>query len=229
MYTPDSSVIDTHINHEALKLLSFYALIASLAPKSKLYNPNGVPNQSPKSDLSSPPLNDAPTIRVTVDASTKIMGHGNTIHLPSQATTDERINSLVGIAFRRLPDKVTNPEDDDDEEESYMAPLPTNVEIKVNVGVNICGSKNVVLLGGAAPKVAGSLQGQTSKRKAEVVSPLFLGISKLLQDPTNLRLGSGKHARGEEDCYRPMTNPGNGTVRLLRARDLTWETRPQSV
>ena len=47
-----------------------------------------------------------------------------------------------------------------------------DVEIKVNAGVNICGSKNVVILGGGGGVRPG--QGQGVKRKAEGVGPSVL-------------------------------------------------------
>lgn len=45
-----------------------------------------------------------------------------------------------------------------------------DVEVKVNAGVNICGSKNIVILGGGGVR-PGPGQGQQGvKRKAEGVS-----------------------------------------------------------
>ena len=172
MYHPDPSTTDTPLDHdhEALKLLSFYTLVASLVPNSNL--PSITP-QSPKSThfSSSSAPSETPKMKITIDTSTTIIGHGNTIQLPSPATTNERIQSLLEIACRHLPDRSAA----DDEEveygdEGYAPPGAMDVEIRLNAGVNICGSKNVVLLGGGGCVRSGQVQGQGVKRKAEGVS-----------------------------------------------------------
>lgn len=102
---------------------------------------------------------------ITIDASTNIIGHANTVQLPSTATTNDRITHLLEIAFKNLPDK-TSIQDEDYDDDGYAVPKPMNVEVKVQAGVNICGSKNIVVLGGGGSRPAG----QGVKRKAEGVS-----------------------------------------------------------
>ncbi|KAG7006741.1 hypothetical protein G7Y79_00013g035130 [Physcia stellaris] len=98
---------------------------------------------------------------ITIDTATNIIGHGNTIQLPSPTTTTDRIHSLLEIACRHLPDRSA-PDEEAEYGDDGFAPGPMEVEIKVNAGVNICGSKNVVILGGG-----GGRPGQGVKRKAE--------------------------------------------------------------
>lgn len=76
------------------------------------------------------------------------------------------------LALSRLPDSTNGADDEDD---AYSAPSPMNVEVKVNAGVNICGSRNVMLVGGGGPRPGqvqglGLGQGQGVKRKAEGAS-----------------------------------------------------------
>ena len=164
MYTPDSSVSDAPLNPDALHLLSFYTMLASVA------FPNNPPSKHAASTSASsaqtPNSSPLPKVTITVDTSTNILGHGNTVQLPSPAVTNERIKHLLEIAFCNLPDRTSF---HDDEDEAYASPAPADIEIKVQAGVNICGSKNAVVSGGGGLPL-GLAKGV--KRKADGVSDL---------------------------------------------------------
>ena len=177
MYTPTSSQANAPLNPDALRILSLYTMLAALAapisPADSLSH-----NASAKQEHTSSPCQgsdpEAPTMTITVDASTNIIGHNNTIQLPSSDTTNDRITHLLEIAFKNLPDK-SSIQDEDYDEDGYAVPKPMNMEVKVQAGVNICGSRNVVVLGGGAGlrrpgMVQAQAQAQGVKRKAEGVS-----------------------------------------------------------
>ena len=165
MYNPDASMAESPLNPVALQLLSLYTMLASLASGS-------LPNESsPKHStlrgspsIPSKPVSSLPTVTITVDTSTNILGHGNTIQLPSPATTNEQVKSLLETSFKHLPDSISIPEHAAGEDDGFTTSGPINVEVKVRAGINICGSKNVVVLGGGAVRPV-----QGIKRKAEAV------------------------------------------------------------
>ena len=166
MYNPDASLADSPLNSEALQLLSLYTTLASLASGS-------LPNSSPKhsipagsASISNKPASSVPTVTITVDTSINILGHGNTVQLPSPNTTNDQVKSLLETSFQHLPDGISVPERAYDEDDGFAALGPINVEVKVKAGVNISGSKNVVVSGGGAVR-PGLAQG--TKRKAEEV------------------------------------------------------------
>ena len=168
MYNPDASIADFPLNREALQLISLYTMLASLASGS-------LPNESsPKHStlagspsVSNKPVSLLPTVTITVDTSTNILGHGNTIQLPSPTAANEQVQSLLETSFQHLPDGISIPEHADDGGDGSSTLGPIHVEVKVKAGINICGSKNVVVLSGGAPR-PGQVQG--IKRKAETVS-----------------------------------------------------------
>ena len=164
MYNPDASIVDSPLNPEALQLLSLYTMLASLASGSS-------PNESPPKH---PPLAGAPAISrkrmsllptgpITVDTSPNILGHGNTVQLLSPSTTNEQVKFLLETSLQHLPDGISIPEHAIDEDDGCNTLGPIKVEVNVKAGINICGSKNVVALGGGATR-PGLVQG--IKRKA---------------------------------------------------------------
>ncbi|KAL8794469.1 MAG: hypothetical protein Q9195_002942 [Heterodermia aff. obscurata] len=165
MYNPDASIADSPLNPEALQLISLYTMLASLVSGSLPDEPSPKPttHANPPS-VSNKPISSLPTVTITVDTSTNILGHGNTIQLPSPTTTNEQVKSLLETSFQHLPDGISIPEHSDDEGDGSTSLGPVNVEVKVKAGINICGSKNVVVLGGGALR-PGHVQG--IKRKAE--------------------------------------------------------------
>ena len=161
MYTPTSTEANAPLNPDALRLLSLYTMLASLA--APISPKPSVPTSS--SSQGSDPA--TPTMTIKIDASTTILGHSNTIQLPST----DRIKHLLEIAFKNIPDK-SSIQDDEYDEDGYAVLRPMNVEVKVQAGVNICGSRNVVISGGGGGGVRRSAMvgGQGVKRMAEGVS-----------------------------------------------------------
>ena len=180
MYNPDASIAGSPLNPEALQLLSLYTMLASLASGS-------LPNESsPKHStlagspsISDKPVSSLPTVIIAVDASTHVLGHGNTIQLPSPSTTNEQVKSLLKTSFQHLPDGLSIPEHATDEDDGFTTLAPINVEVKVKAGISICGSKNVLVLGGGAvrPRLV-----QGIKRKAEEVRFLRSSAYKVTTD-----------------------------------------------
>lgn len=167
MYTPDASIADLPLNSEALKLLSLYTMLASLASGSLPDDSSpkhSIPVGSPS--ISNKPAFSVPTVTITIDTSTNVIGHGNTIQLPSPTTTNEQVKSLLETSFQHLPDGTSIPEHAYDEDDGFTTLGPINVDVNVKAGINICGSKNVVVLGGGAVR-PGPVLG--TKRKAEGV------------------------------------------------------------
>lgn len=119
---------------------------------------------------------------ITIDASTRIMGHCNSIHLASPSPTEQaaRINDLVRGAFASLPKGGA-------------------VNVTVNAGVNVMGSKNVVVLGSPvkpAEALAGDhvVDGCTSSSRTEGSGP---GRKRKAEDSVESEETAGKKAKLE--------------------------------
>lgn len=76
------------------------------------------------------------------------MGHCNYVNVPSPAETPARIAALMTVAVKDIDMSG-----------------PRRVEVKVQSGVRICGSGNVVLMGKRDP--AGATGGANAKTEAE--------------------------------------------------------------
>lgn len=64
------------------------------------------------------------------------MGHCNTLHLPHLATTDPaKLAAMVTLALN-----------------GHESSEGRGVEVRVQAGINVCGSKNVIVMGGAVGK-----------------------------------------------------------------------------
>jgi len=143
-------------------ILLLLAFLAASTTSTSIH-PN-VPNP-----LFTPPP--SPTTTITIDASTRIMGHCNTIYMPSSpaSTPESGISSLLTSALRNLP---TSPAAPTSPFGNGWGGLPSpRFDVKVQAGVSVVGSRNLVVLGGSGKLAAGL------KRKAEVVSffpPYFM-------------------------------------------------------
>ncbi len=113
MIAPPSPSTPSLYTEQSARLL-VAALLSSSLPQS-------TNNLAMSPDESPPQL----PMTISIDATTRIMGHGNTIHLPSA----ERIAGLMTVAM-----KGTGVNESD-----------RKIEVKVAAGVEIRGCKNVVL------------------------------------------------------------------------------------
>ncbi|KAL9122871.1 MAG: hypothetical protein Q9187_000582 [Circinaria calcarea] len=78
------------------------------------------------------PASAAP-ISITLDTSIRIIGHCNTIHFPNLATTDPaKLAAVVTVALK-----------------AHESSEGKGGGVKVQGGLNVCGSRNVVVMGGA--------------------------------------------------------------------------------
>ena len=132
MHSTDISITDAPFGSDALalQLLSFYAMLASLNGRAPPPNPYTTDQQTPLLS-NSPPNTSLPKMTISVDASTNIIGHGNTVQLPSPAVTEQRLQHLLEIAFRNLPDKVVAEDHSDDDDDLCIYPPPMDIEVKV--------------------------------------------------------------------------------------------------
>ncbi len=74
------------------------------------------------------------THNITIDASTRVMGHCNNVYLSSPLPTEQgdRINEMMRVALASVPKGGVG------------------VNVTVNAGVNLMGSKNAIVVGGGA-------------------------------------------------------------------------------
>jgi len=109
------------------------------------------------------------THNITIDASTRIMGHCNNIHLSSLSSTEQapRIDELVRGALAGLSREGGA------------------INVSVNAGVNVMGSKNVIVLGSSA-------------NCAEALGRNGVGSGCTL--PTGMEEGGSGRKRRAEDC-----------------------------
>ena len=106
------------------------------------------PRQSQQHDTNA----DSPQLlplNITIDTSTRILGHCNYVNLPSPVETPARIAALMTVAVKDMDMSG-----------------PQRVEVKVQSGVRICGSGNVVLARGERDS-AGTTAGANAKTEAE--------------------------------------------------------------
>lgn len=128
-------------------------------------------SQQHDTDADSPP---PPPLNITIDTSTRIMGHCNYVNLPSPAETPARIAALMTVAVKDMDMRG-----------------PRRVEIKAQSGVRICGSGNVVLTEGKRDPA--SANGRTkAKNEAEK-------SDQETESETEVQKGTKRQAESELD------------------------------
>lgn len=155
-----------------------------------------------------------PPINIKIDATTKIVGHGNVLAC-SPAETATRVAGMLVAALRQA--KVLG---GGDEGMGRMRP----VEISVSAGVNVVGCRNVVGAAGvkAKPKLVeegkeGGIEGMEGgrKRKAEAVSDIVDGwrgekviADHVLQESVEMPQTKRSNVGGEAEQNEKITPEG---------------------
>ena len=191
-----SSASNTGSTETLQNILTLIALLAQYQHPSSTV-PTSIHPSIPN-PLFTPPT--TPTTTITIDASTRIVGHCNTIHIPAPAASDppaarttstepttpmDLLSPLSDAVPACIPEALLKALNSRVPVSPYSllflspgapapavkatpsAPVAPKVELKIDTGVRICGSKNLVVLGARASPVR-QLAGV--KRKADVVS-----------------------------------------------------------